>query len=980
MGTSRPLLLSLATLGLITATAASAQTPAPGPELQPDCNGNGVADLLDIRSGTSQDCQRDGIPDECQVDEGFRYLYGDGVMDGAVGTDHDYICWLTEFTVQPGHETITDVEIGWGLMDPGSPGVLCLWSDPNGDGDPADAQLLVSIPVFSDLEFTGQIVREDLPDTVVGSAGDSFFVGIYGQFQQSWFPAGLDDDSLDRRSWFISSDTPINPDDLTSGAIAEYGLLGSLCGCDGDWFLRPIACQTGHCAESSDVNSNGIPDECEPDCNSNGLPDDYEITNGLAIDCDGDGIIDECEIADDPGLDCNGDLLIDSCQVASDPSLDCNGNGILDACDLLADPSLDCDGNLVIDSCQASSQGLVGEYFPNKNLMGAPISRIDAQVFFDFDIDPLPAGIPDDGFSVRWTGSITTGAAGLYGFGVLHDDGARLWVNGRRLVERWENSGGDFDEGFLELAASTEYHIRLEYFENSGGARAELYWQIPGGTMQPMSSSELSPIYDRTGDGIPDVCQLPDCNGNGVEDSEDIVFGNSIDCDGNTVPDECQPCEDADYNGWLDTCEAASGNGLVGQYFTSNGEDGRFGSRVFVRIDPTIDFDWGTGSPGSGMPDDSFAVRWTGALAAIGGAGTYTFHVRSDDGVRFWLDGQLLVDEWKPSAGTEYDVDVVLAAGQEVLLEVEYYEAGGDAKIFLSWTPPGGAKEIVPTAALTVSSDLDGDGVPDLATADCNLNGIPDSLETDLNGNCIPDDCEGGSGYWRFEEAGGPTVIDATGNGGDGTLNALPDRTTEVPVDPIPGTGAPNTQSLHLNWVDTSNGGLVRVPDAGGFLTGGGSSFTLEAWVKLDHVSDTSGADQRQWLCQKKPTGTPDTQLDYSVLVQAGNLGPTGRELAFRWGDGASSSGVWSNLRIEDTEWHFVSVSYDVASRNLRFGLDGAFELISIDRSGFANTGELVIGGHESGSGVPNHFMRGSIDEFRMTRAYLAPELLLDSE
>ena len=63
-------------------TAVAQQAPG-GPVLAPDCNGNGVADVLDIATGHSQDCQQDGIPDECQLEAPYRYQYDDGEMNGS---------------------------------------------------------------------------------------------------------------------------------------------------------------------------------------------------------------------------------------------------------------------------------------------------------------------------------------------------------------------------------------------------------------------------------------------------------------------------------------------------------------------------------------------------------------------------------------------------------------------------------------------------------------------------------------------------------------------------------------------------------------------------------------------------------------------------------------------------------------------------------------------------------------------------------
>ena len=495
--------------------------------------------------------------------------------------------------------------------------------------------------------------------------------------------------------------------------------------------------------------------------------------------------------------------------------------------------------------------------------------------------------------------------------------------------------------------------------------------------MLPMLPDELSPILDLNTDGIPDACQVPDCNGNGVDDTIDISFGNSADCNGNSIPDECE-CGDCDSNGWLDACEAMDGPGLIGQYFHSS-PDGDFLERAAVRIDSTVDFDWGTGPPLDQLGDNDFGVRWTGTLTVPPTSGVYSFRVQSDDGVRLWLDDTLWIDEWHPSTGVTYQADVNLTAGARHLVRLEYYEAGGDALVHLRWIPPGGVEVVVPASALSPGTDLDGDTVPDLCAEDCNLNGIPDSLEVDTNGNCIPDTCDGGAGYWRFEEPGGLTALDETANGLNGAFMGSPTHSADVPVALVPRTGAPNTQSLDLNWASPSNGGTVHIPDSGGLLSTGTTSFTLEAWVRLNQLSTGANADQRQYLFMKKPSSTPDSMLDYAFLVQSGDLDGTGRNLMFRYGDGTNTGSVTSLLRITDTDWHFVSVAVDVTGRHIRFGLDGSYETFLLGKPDFVNTGPLVLGGHQNQMGVYNHFLRGSIDEVRFTRAFLSPPDLLDA-
>ena len=918
-----------------------------------DCNANGIPDGLELASGAVADCQMDGVPDICQIEVPFRYVHGDGIINGSVGGSTRHYAWVTRYFVQPGQEVVTDIELGYGDMPTGTAHTIGLWLDPDGDGEPSDAQPIMSQVVFAQFPQTAIVVKEDVPDTYIGPAGTSFFVGGYGEFDPAPinYPAGLDVDSLVRESWWITSDTPIDPADLAGGAVVDYGPIGQFIPpFDGDWGFRLVCCAGGHCGESSDIDANGIPDECE-DCNGNSIPDGLDILNGGATDCDGNQVPDECETL-----------------------ADCDANGLPDLCQSL------------------NPQGLVGQYYANKTLQGAPLVRIDPDVFFDFGADPpFPGLLSSSNFSARWTGGIRTGGAtGTYTFGVEHSRGIRLWVNGVSVIDDWWDGTG-FDTGTVDLDANTSYYIELEYF-SEGNGRCELSWQEPGGSMTPVLPGSLTPFLDGNQDGVLDPCQITDCNANGVADQVDLALGTADDCDLDGIPDACQPCDDADGNGLLDSCELTAGPGLHGQYYrTLGGNPPAIGSLVLQRIDPNIDFDWATGAPAPGMPTDEFLVRWTGSLLAGATGGTYLLHVQADDGVRLWLGGDLLVDEWHLSSGNEYTVSVPLAAGSRHSLRLDYYEAGGDARIFLRWTEPGGVKVPIPPSAFLVSSDVDGDGVPDLATDDCDRDGVPDALEADLNGNCIPDSCEDGNGYWRFEEASGSQVQDASGFGNDGTLNALPTRITDVAINPIPRNGLTNTQSLDLGWQGITSGGRVTVPDGAGLLVGGPSDFTLEAWVRLDDLASTDGTgnyppDDRQWLFMKKPQASSDALLDYALLVQGADLtfpgaGSAGRRMLFRFGTGSTVTQVGSSLEINDADWHFVSLAYDHSLQQVRFGLDGIFQMATLTepRTGLASsTGPLLIGAHENQAATKNQFLRGAVDEARFTPAYLPPELLLD--
>ncbi len=116
--------------------------------------------------------------------------------------------------------------------------------------------------------------------------------------------------------------------------------------------------------------------------------------------------------------------------------------------------------------------------------------------------------------------------------------------------------------------------------------------------------------------------------------------------------------------------------------------DNRFldGSPVLTREDANIDFDWGTGSPGAGVPVDQFSARWTRYIDVT--PGTYRFSATSDDGIRVWIDDVLLLDQWYDHSAETFTFERYLGEGHH-LVKVEFYENGGDAVARLSWTRPG---------------------------------------------------------------------------------------------------------------------------------------------------------------------------------------------------------------------------------------------------------------------------------------------------
>jgi glucose/arabinose dehydrogenase len=135
-----------------------------------------------------------------------------------------------------------------------------------------------------------------------------------------------------------------------------------------------------------------------------------------------------------------------------------------------------------------------------------------------------------------------------------------------------------------------------------------------------------------------------------------------------------------------------TGTGVQGSYFNN---ETLTGSPTLVRTDPTINFNFGAGSPASSIHDDGFSARWLGMVQAQF-TETYTFHTISDDGVRLWVNGQLLVDNWTIHSPVENTGTIALVAGQKYSFRMEYYDNTGGATAQLMWSSPSTPEEPIP--------------------------------------------------------------------------------------------------------------------------------------------------------------------------------------------------------------------------------------------------------------------------------------------
>jgi PA14 domain len=152
---------------------------------------------------------------------------------------------------------------------------------------------------------------------------------------------------------------------------------------------------------------------------------------------------------------------------------------------------------------------------------------------------------------------------------------------------------------------------------------------------------------------------------------------------------------------------AGTGSGLSADYFSGTS----LSTKVLSRTDAAVDFQWGTASPGTGVAADNFSVRWNGQVSPRY-TGSYTFFTSSDDGVRLWVNGQKLVDNWTNHGTTENSGTISLSSGQRYDVVLEYYDATGSATARLSWASACEAKAIVPTSQLYPKAAVSGDTAP----------------------------------------------------------------------------------------------------------------------------------------------------------------------------------------------------------------------------------------------------------------------------
>ena len=137
------------------------------------------------------------------------------------------------------------------------------------------------------------------------------------------------------------------------------------------------------------------------------------------------------------------------------------------------------------------SAGLTAQYFDRVDFTDLKLTRTDATVNFNWGAAAPDASMGADNFAVRWTGQVQAQFSENYTFYVKSDDGARLWVDGRLIIDNWVTQSATEKAATLPLVAGKSYDVRFDYYDATSTATAALSWSSASTPKQVIPSSRL---------------------------------------------------------------------------------------------------------------------------------------------------------------------------------------------------------------------------------------------------------------------------------------------------------------------------------------------------------------------------------------------------------------------------------------------------------------------------------------------------------
>ena len=369
-------------------------------------------------------------------------------------------------------------------------------------------------------------------------------------------------------------------------------------------------------------------------------------------------------------------------------------------------------------------------FYPSPNFTGAPTtSSLDGlNLSLPWGSGSPYKGIPSDGFSAVFTRNIVVDNPGKYQLTGLGDDGVRIYIDGVKQVDLWRDGVNRFDK-LVDLAAGA-HKIVVEYYDNKWSATLDVQLKAPDAYSVPQGywDGTFFSNVDLTGTPVKQAIQTLDFSwghGSPVEgiptDSFSAIFEKEITID---AAGEYKIVGKADdgariyidgikvIDEWTDgvhnfnkSINLSKGNHTIKvEYY-----DSKWSATLNVdiqKVDPTtvpsgywaatyyptanltgtpvkqavqnIDFSWGHGSPVEGIPTDSFSAIYEKQIT-VEATGDYKLVGKADDGVRIYVDGTKVIDEWSDGVHT-FDKSIKLSQGTHTI-KVEYYDSKWSATL-----------------------------------------------------------------------------------------------------------------------------------------------------------------------------------------------------------------------------------------------------------------------------------------------------------